>query len=73
MTEIIKIDRETIIEHLTGSMFDFMENDAEYRWLLCQVGFKGYQNMTDKELIQEYREYVSEDPEEKIIIELGKT
>jgi len=72
MTEIIKIDRETMIEHLTGSMFDFMECDAEYRWMLCRIGFKGYDNMTDKELMAEYREYVSEDDDVEITIELEK-
>jgi hypothetical protein len=59
--EIIKIDRESMIEVLTQSMFDVMECDADYRWLLCQVGFKGYLNMTNPELMQEYQEYISED------------
>jgi len=66
--EVIKIDRETMIEHLTGSMFDVMEGDAEYRWLLCRMGFQGYDNMTDKELIQEYKEYITEDPDCEVII-----
>ena len=68
--EIIKIDRETMIQHLTGSMFDAMESDAEYRWMLCRIGFEGYDNMTNKELIQEYKEYVSGDECEVIVIEL---
>jgi hypothetical protein len=68
--ENIKIDRETIIEHLTGSMFGVMEGDAEYRWMLCRMGFKGYDNMTDKELIQEYKEYITEDPDCVVTIEL---
>ena len=72
MIETIKIDRETMIEHLTESMFDAMENDAEYRWLLCQIGFQGYNNMTDVQLIQEYREYVSQDPSAEIQITLEK-
>ena len=72
-TEIIKIDRETMIEHLTGSMFDVMETDAEYRWMLCQIGFKGYNNMTDQELMQEYKEYISEDEDYPVIIELEAT
>lgn len=71
-TEVIRTDRETIIQHLTGSMFDFMESDAEYRWMLCRMGFQGYDNMTDAELIQEYKNYVSEDPECEVIIELEK-
>jgi len=70
--EIIKIDRESMVEALTQSMFDVMECDADYRWLLCQIGFKGYNNMTNAELVQEYREYISEDPIEDIEIILQK-
>jgi hypothetical protein len=70
MTEVIKIDRDTIIEHLTGSMFDSMENDPEYRWSLCKWGFKGFENMHNDELIAEYRNYVSEDPEYDLVIEM---
>jgi hypothetical protein len=68
MKEIIKIDRDSMIQALTESMFDAMECDADYRWLLCQVGFKGYNNMSDAELMQEYREYISQDPTENIEI-----
>jgi hypothetical protein len=68
--EHIRIDRDTMIEHLTGSMFDSMECDADYRWLLCQTGFKGFNNYTDEELIQEYRDYISEDESYPVIIEL---
>jgi hypothetical protein len=70
MKEIIKIDRESMIQALTESMFDVMECDADYRWLLCQVGFKGYFNMTNPELMQEYREYISEDENADIEIVL---
>jgi hypothetical protein len=72
MTETIKLDRGSMIEVLTESMFDAMESDPEYRWLLCQLGFKGYNNMTDVELIQEYREYISQDPTEDIQIIMEK-
>ena len=60
MKEIIKIDRDSIIKALTGSMFDAMECDADYRWSICQWGHQGFENMHDKELIEEYREYISE-------------
>jgi hypothetical protein len=32
------------------------------------MGFQGYDNMTDKELIQEYKEYITEDPDCEVII-----
>lgn len=70
MTEVIKIDRDTIIEHLTGSMFDSMECDADYRWNICKWGHQGFENMHNDELIKEYREYISEDPSEEIEIVL---
>lgn len=68
MKEVIKIDRQDMIEALSGSMFDLMECDAEYRWYLCQSGFKGFNNYTDEELVREYRDYISEDPSADIEI-----
>ena len=69
-TEIIEVTRDEMIEHLTGSMFDFMETDAEYRWMLCKMGFQGYDNMTNDELLQEYKNYISEDPDYPVIVKL---
>ena len=68
--EYIKVSRDTIIEHLTGSMFDHIECDAEYRWDLCRWGFKGFENMHNDELIAEYKSYISEDPDYPVVIEL---
>jgi len=68
MKEIIKIDRDSMIKALTGSMFDAMECDADYRWSICQWGHQGFENMHDKELIEEYREYISEDEDADIEI-----
>ena len=71
-TEHIKIDRDTMIDHLAGSMVDAMEQDSDYCDIICRAGFKGYDNMTDTELIAEYREYISQDTTYPIIIELNE-
>jgi len=70
ITEHIKIDRDTMIDHLTGSMIDAIQQDDDY--LLCVIaeGFKGFNNYTDEELIQEYRDYISEDESYPVVIEL---
>lgn len=70
MTEHIKIDRDTMINHLTGSMFDAMAQDDTYMETIIMQGFKGFNNYTDAELIQEYRDYISEDPTYPVVIEL---
>ena len=72
-TEIIKIDRETMIQHLTASVFDAMSQDEYYMEQIIEYGFKGFYNYTDSELIQEYRDYISEDPGYPVIIEMEKT
>jgi hypothetical protein len=48
----IKIDRDTIIEHLLASWQDH------------------YDMMDDDFLIDEYKEYISQDPDYPVIIEL---
>ena len=68
MTETIKISRDTMINHLTGSMFDSMMQDDVYMESVILGGFKGFNNYTDDELIQEYRDYISEDAEYDIQI-----
>jgi hypothetical protein len=70
--EHIKIDRDTMINHLTASMFDALEQDDVYLETLIAQGFKGFNNYTDDELIQEYRDYISEDETYPLIIELIK-
>lgn len=70
--EHIKISRDDVIQQLTASMFDSMECDADYRWDLCKWGFKGFENMHNDELITEYRNYISEDPDYDVTIELVK-
>jgi hypothetical protein len=51
-------------------MFDAMECDADYRWDICMWGHKGFENMHNDELLEEYRNYISEDPEYSVVIEL---
>jgi len=68
MTETIKISRDTMIYHLTESMFDSMMQDDVYMESIILDGFKGFNNYTDDELIQEYRDYISEDAEYDIQI-----
>lgn len=71
--EHIKIDRDTMIEHLTASMFDAMAQDEYYMEQVIEYGFKGFYNYTDAELIQEYRDYISEDPSYPVTIEIEAT
>ena len=71
--EIIKIDRDTMIEHLTASVFDAMSQDDSYMVCIIEDGFKGFNNYSDAELIQEYRDYISEDENYPITIELEQT
>jgi hypothetical protein len=71
-TEHIKIDRGTMIKHLTGSMIDAIQQDDDYLVCVIAEGFKGFNNYTDDELIQEYRDYISEDETYPLIIELIK-
>ena len=68
MTETIKISRDTMIYHLTESMFDSMMQDDVYMESIILDGFKGFNNYTDDELIQEYRDYISEDAENDVQI-----
>ena len=68
MTETIKISRDTMIYHLTESMFDSMMQDDVYMESVILGGFKGFNNYTDDELIQEYRDYISEDAENDVQI-----
>ena len=68
MNETIKISRDTMIYHLTESMFDSMMQDDVYMEFIILDGFKGFNNYTDDELIQEYRDYISEDAENDVQI-----
>jgi hypothetical protein len=66
----IKIDRETMIDHLVLSMFDAMTQDNAYMVTIIEEGFKGFHHYSDEELITEYRDYISEDENYPVVIEL---
>ena len=70
VTEYIKVSRDTIINQLTQSFVDHLEMNPDDIEGLCKWGFKGFENMHNDELIENYREYISEDPEYNVVIEL---
>jgi uncharacterized protein (DUF2461 family) len=68
MKEIIKIDREDMIQDLINSTFDHIQQIPETLDDYLRRGFKGFEHYTDEELVREYRDYISEDPTEEIEI-----
>lgn len=66
--EKIKISRDDMISHLVGSTFDHIQQIPETLDHYLKYGFKGFEQYTDAELIQEYRDYISEDPNADIEI-----
>jgi hypothetical protein len=68
MKEVIKIDRDSMIKALVDSTFDHIEMCPETLDSYLKYGFQGFENYSDAELIQEYRDYISEDPNEDIEI-----
>jgi len=66
--EIIKIDREDMIQDLVNSTFDHIQQIPETLDTYLKYGFKGFEYYTDEELIREYRDYISEDPTAEIEI-----
>jgi hypothetical protein len=70
MSEHIKISRGQIIEQLSESMFDDLEMNPDYLTLIIAEGFMGYNHYTTEDLLYEYREYISEDPNYNVTIEI---
>ena len=70
--EYITLDRDTMIEHLVQSTCDHIEMCPETLDSYLRYGFKGFNEYTDDELIAEYRDYVSEDPNYEVTITLVK-
>lgn len=68
--EIIKISRGGMIDQLSQSMFDDLEMNPDYLTLIIAEGFMGYNNYTTEDLLYEYREYISEDPNYDVTIEI---
>jgi len=68
MSETIKIHRDAMIKQLIDSTFDHIEQCPETLDEYLKYGFKGFENYSDSELLQEYRDYISEDPSADIYI-----
>jgi squalene cyclase len=68
MKEVIKIHRDYIVQALVNSTFDHIEQIPETLDHYLKYGFKGFEQYTDEELVREYRDYISEDPNEDIEI-----
>jgi len=68
MKEVIKIDREDMIQDLVNSTFDHIQQIPETLDAYLRHGFRGFEDYTDEELIREYRDYISEDPSAEIEI-----
>lgn len=62
MKEIIKINREDMIQALINSSFDHIQQIPETLDAYLRHGFRGFEDYTDEELMREYRDYISEDP-----------
>jgi hypothetical protein len=70
--EHIKIDRDTLIQQLIKSTLDHIEMCPETLEAYLTYGFKGFEEYTDEELISEYRDYISEDPNYDVTVELTR-
>lgn len=66
--EVIKIHRDDMVQALVNSTFDHIEMIPETLDHYLKYGFKGFEQYTDEELVQEYRDYISEDPNADIEI-----
>ena len=71
-TEYVTTTRSGIIDALCQSMCDDIEMNMEKLGVITYQGFKGYSNYTDEELIKEYMEYLSEDPDADIFVLLER-
>ncbi len=69
MFTILKVTREQMIKELSFSVFDAMENDPEYRLWICRNGIKGFNNLTDEELLLQYRDYIELEEDEILRLE----
>jgi hypothetical protein len=70
MTEHIKVTKEGMVEALVKSMLDDLEMNPDYLEVICRRGFMGYEEYTTEDLLHEYREYISEDPDYDLTIEI---
>jgi hypothetical protein len=70
MTEHIKVTKGDMVEALVKSMLDDLEMNPDYLEVICRRGFMGYEEYTTEDLLHEYREYISEDPNYDLTIEI---
>jgi hypothetical protein len=70
MAEHIKVTKEGMVEALVKSMLDDLEMNPDYLEVICRRGFMGYEEYTTEDLLHEYREYISEDPDYDVTIEI---
>jgi hypothetical protein len=69
-TEHIKVTKGDMVEALIKSMLDDLEMNPDYLEVICRKGFMGYEEYTTEDLLYEYREYISEDPDYDVTIEI---
>jgi hypothetical protein len=70
MTEHIKVTKEDMVEALVQSMLSDLEMNPDYQEVICRRGFMGYEEYATEDLLYEYREYISEDPDYDVTIEV---
>ena len=68
LPEVIKVSRGTIIEQLVQSDIEHFAMYPESLEAFFLKGFEGYKNYSNQELVDEYREYISEDSSANIEI-----
>jgi hypothetical protein len=73
MTEHIKVTKEDMVEALVQSMLSDLEMNPDYLEVICRRGFMGYEEYATEDLLYEYREYISEDPDYDVTIEIVNT
>jgi len=71
MKEIIKIDKNSMVEQLIESAMEHVGMNPYSLAMYFKHGFKGYENYSDEELIEEYQEYFGEDENEEIEISIS--
>lgn len=70
MSEHIKVTKEDMVEALVQSMLSDLEMNPDYQEVICRRGFMGYEEYATEDLLDEYREYISEDPNYDVTIEI---
>ena len=69
--EKITINRQTMITQLASSMFDAMKHNDEYMEEIIKRGFKGFNQYTNEDLINQYRQLIFDVASDPVVIELA--